>query len=101
MLVYNITLKIEHSIHQSWLNWMKTTHISEMMATGRFTSYRFLKILDYDEAEGITYALQFYLENRSAYDSYLSTEAPELRRKTWKNWGEKVVSFRTLMESVN
>ena len=45
MIVYNVTINLEPNIHEEWVKWMKEKHLSDVMATGMFTSYRFLKLL--------------------------------------------------------
>ena len=37
MLVYNVTVKVNTDIHEEWLEWMKKTHIPEVLATGYFS----------------------------------------------------------------
>lgn len=101
MIVYNITMKVDPTIQQDWMEWMKTVHLPEVLATGCFSSSRFLKVLDLDETDGSTYAIQFMAANRAIYEDYIAKFAPELRKKTWQKWGERLVSFRTLMESVD
>ena len=40
-----------------------TEHIKEIMETGCFTRYQMVKLLETDEEEGATYAIQYYAEN--------------------------------------
>mgnify|MGYP002347735554 CR=1 FL=1 len=35
-LLYNVTIKVESDIHHEWLEWMKTVHIPDVMATNSF-----------------------------------------------------------------
>ena len=60
MIVYNITIKIEPAIEAEWINWQKLEHIPEVMATGFFTNYKFYRLLDQDEEDGITYIVQYF-----------------------------------------
>ena len=60
MLIYNVTTKLHHAIHQAWLSWMKETHIPEVLATGCFEKFQLARILETDEEEGPTYAVQYY-----------------------------------------
>ena len=36
MILYNITVNIDHDIHQEWLVWMKDIHIPDVLSTGLF-----------------------------------------------------------------
>ena len=45
MIIYNVTVKIDHSVHQEWLDWMKNNHIQDVIKTGHFVDYKICKIL--------------------------------------------------------
>lgn len=100
MFVYNITSKVDHAIVQEWLQWQMQTHIPEMLATQLFLDHRFYKLLDHAEDFDETFAIQFFCESKQKYEAYLQHFAPALRQKSQKKWGDKVVSFRTRLESV-
>ncbi|WP_122876646.1 DUF4286 family protein, partial [Pseudomonas viridiflava] len=69
MLLYNVTLILEESAADEWLQWMQETHIPEVMATGMFVSNRLLKVLD-SPNEGVTYCTQYVAESMENYDQY-------------------------------
>ncbi len=101
MLIYNVTTKIDPSIHENWVNWMKNTHIPAVMRTGCFSHYHFVKILDIDDTDGPTYAVQYFIENKTLYDKYMDTHAAALRQDATILWGQLMIGFRSLMEVVN
>lgn len=101
MYLYNITTKITHRIHEDWVRWMKEKHIPELMNTGCFTGYRFVRVLEIDDREGPTYAVQFYAASKSDYERYLADYAPSLQKDALENWGDNFIGFRSLMELVN
>lgn len=101
MYIYNVTCLATHDIHEKWLDWMRTEHIPEVIATGLFSHHRILRLRDTDESDGVTYAIQYFCSSREAYDIYVSKYAGELRRKVQEKWGQSIVSFRTLMEVIN
>ncbi len=101
MLIYNVTIKIDPSIHENWVNWMKNTHIPAVMRTGCFSHYHFVKILDIDDTDGPTYAVQYFIENKTLYDKYMDTHAAALRQDATILWGQLMIGFRSLMEVVN
>ena len=37
MLIYNVTINIDESVHDQWLDWMKDKHLPDMLATGKFS----------------------------------------------------------------
>lgn len=101
MFIYNITMKVDLSIYPEWLNWIKLEHVPEILASGCFTTHRLLKVLDLDETDGMTFALQLVTEKRSSYTIYISQFAAEIQKKSWQKWGQRLLSFSTLMESVD
>lgn len=101
MMVYNVTLKIDSSIHADWLVWMKTIHMPEVMATNCFTECRLLRLLETDESDGPTYAAQYTCNSREEYDKYINEFGPTLRKASIDRWGQKFIAFRSIMELVN
>ena len=71
------------------------------MAKECFVKFQFVRILDTDESEGVTYAVQFYAENKELYDRYTNLFASALREEALKRWGSKTLAFRSLMAVVN
>ena len=100
MIIYNVTVNVEDSIHDEWLIWMKTIHIPDVMNTGMFSEYRLCKILS-DEDTGNTYSFQYTCENIEAYEKYRDEFAPALRSQVTEKFGDKFVAFRTLLEVID
>jgi len=101
MYIYNVTIQVENEIHLPWLEWMQREHIPRVMATGCFTGCQLLRLLDSDETEGVTYAAQYFAATREDCDRYVSGFAPALRKELSDTWGEKFITFRSLMKVVN
>jgi hypothetical protein len=101
MFVYNVTTKVELSIAANWLEWLKKEHIPDIIGTGCFTHVNILHLVEADDENGITYAVQYHAPSRSAYETYLEEYATTMRNRTTEKWGDRFVSFRTLMELVN
>jgi hypothetical protein len=79
---------------------MKTEHIPEVLSTGLFTHHRLLRLIEVDETEGPTYAVQYFTSAREKYEQYMAEHAKELREKVLSKWGDQVFAFRSLMEVV-
>lgn len=101
MIIYNVTSKIDWSIHEQWVQWMQGEHMPEVVATGCFTQSQLLRLLETDEEEGPTYMAQYFAENKEQHENYIETFAPLLRQKGLDKWGNGFISFRSLMEVVN
>jgi hypothetical protein len=100
MIVYNVTKKVDWSIHEDWLLWIKEEHIPRIMATGFFIEYRMLKLLEIDDSDGPTYAVQYYAPSIDYYTRYINAQDGIGYQIETGKWGNKVVSFSTIMEVV-
>lgn len=101
MIVYNVTTKMEWSIHDAWVEWIQKEHIPEVLATGMFQDCRMMRLLEADDSEGPTYAIQYFANTMDDYQQYIDNHAPSLRKKTIDKWGDKFIAFRSLMQTVN
>ncbi len=101
MLIYNVTIKVDHSIAASWLTWLKEEHIPDIINTGCFTHAVILRLMEVDETDGPTYAVQYHAESKSLYNKYIENFADEMRKKGTDKWGNKFIAFRSVMQVVN
>jgi hypothetical protein len=101
MIIYNVTIQVTWAIHDAWFEWMKLQHIPEIMNTGLFDHYQMVKLIDTEEKDGPTYAIQYYALNESDYREYLEKHAELLRQKSFERWGDQFVAFRSAMEVIN
>jgi hypothetical protein len=101
MFVYNLSIKIDPAIEKEWEKWERDEHIPEVMRSGLFTDYKFYRLLEQDEREGVTYVLQYFASTAAHYKEYLEKYAPLLQEKALTKWGDKFIAFRTLMQVVN
>lgn len=101
MIIYNVTVNIDDTVHDEWLEWMKSSHIPDIMQTGLFKDYRILRILGDDEAGGETYSFQYTCENMEKFRQYEDIYAPALRGEYNNRYKDKFVAFRTLLETID
>ncbi len=101
MILYNITTKVEHSTRAAWLQWMQQAYIPLMMDDGYFRDYKLSHLLGVDESDGITYALQFTLENMTTFQLYQQKKAFEHQSMHDLRYKEKALSFRSVLEVVD
>ncbi len=100
MFIYNVTCNVAPDIHAEWINWMRNTHIPEVLATQCFSSARILKLMNIED-EGATYAIQYTYDHDADILKYQSDYAPALQQKTKEKYGERVLAFRTYMEIIS
>lgn len=100
MILYNVTIKIDHGVHENWLAWMKVVHLPDMMATGFFYEYTLSRLLGTDETEGFTYSIQYLAKDFSAYQQYHETIAAEMQKRHDHRYGAHYVAFRSVMKVI-
>lgn len=100
MIIYNVTVNVEESIHDQWLAWMRAVHIPDVLKTGMFTDYRLCKVLS-EEDTGLTYSFQYTCNSMELYKKYRDEFAPSLRNQVSEKFGDKFVAFRTLLEVID
>lgn len=98
MILYNVTVNIDDSVHDDWLEWMKSKHIPDVLATGLFIENKIFKVKSDDE--GNTYSIQYFLEDIDKLNEYQTHHAPALQADHTEKYKEKFVAFRTIMELV-
>ena len=101
MIIYNVTIKIEKSIQEEWVQWMLNEHMPELYETGLFEKYQLCKLLEQDETEGITYTAQYYCHSLTEYEFYIQEYAKKMRDKGIARFGHQFIAFRTVMETVS
>ncbi len=101
MIIYNVTIKIVNAIHADWLQWLKEQHVPQVIQTGCFTHAGILRLLEIDDSEGPTYAIQYFAESKSLYNNYIENHAAIMRQKNFDKWGDKFIAFRSVMQVVN
>lgn len=101
MFIYNVTIKVHDSIKEEWLSWLQKEHIPEVIQTGCFTEALVLRLLETDDTEGPTYAVQYKADSKALYNRYIEKYAGLMRQKSFDKWGDQFIAFRSLMQVVN
>jgi hypothetical protein len=101
MYIYNVTINIEASAHNHWLQWMKETHIPDMLATGKFSKAKMCKVLVEEEMGGLTYSIQYTTTDKQTLELYYKEDADRLRQDFSKLFAGQFVAFRTELEIVS
>jgi len=101
MIVYNISIKIVPEIAEEWVRWQREEHIPDVMSSGQFTEYKFYRLLEQTEPDGITYVVQYFASSLENYNGYINDAALKLRQKALDKWGNQFIAFRTVMQVVH
>jgi hypothetical protein len=100
MIIYNVTVNIEESIHDEWLEWIKN-HIPQVLATGKFIDARLTKVLVEEEMGGTTYAIQYKAKSREVLENYYQNDAADLKQEGFIKFADKMLAFRTELEIID
>lgn len=99
-ILYNVTVNVSDEVHDEWVDWMRNTHIPDVLGTGCFRSAKFLRVHAFEQG-GKTYAVQYLCDSMEKYERYQKEFASELQNRTQAAFGDHVHAFRTLLEVVS
>ena len=96
MILYNVTVSIDESIHEDWLTWMRTKHVPDVMATGCFIEARISRVHG-EEQGGFTFAISYVASSQDKIDEYQNSHAPALQSEHNAKYAGNVAAFRTML----
>jgi hypothetical protein len=99
MILYNVTVSIDASTEADWLEWMKTKHIPDVIATGCFIEGRLSRV-HAEEQGGLTYAVSYVAPSQEKYEEYQEKHALTLQREHTQRYSGRFAAFRTMMTIV-
>lgn len=94
MILYNVTVSIDPSVAEDWLNWMRKVHIPEVMATGCFLESRLSRVHGEEEG-GLTYSVLYLCSSDAVLSTYQKEFAPRLQQEHSMRYQGKFAAFRT------
>ncbi|PSL49149.1 uncharacterized protein DUF4286 [Chitinophaga niastensis] len=100
MIIYNVTIKVATDAHLRWLEWMREEHIPAMLETGLFHDFRMSRLLEQDDQEGPTYAVQYFTDSLENYNTFKEEHAQALRQRGYDVFGDRFIAFTTVMQVV-
>lgn len=101
MIIYSVTLNVDDDVHEDWLQWMKETHIPDVMNTGHFEDYQMCRVISHqEEKDGTSYNIQYSCKKMADLHRYQAQHAPKLQKEHNERFEKKVVAFRTLLEKI-
>ena len=99
MYIYNVTINVEESVHEEWLDWMKKEHIPDMLNTGKCRNADLIRVNVQEPTGGITYAVHYKAESKKELEDYYENYA-QLLRNDGSKFKDKVVVFRTELDVI-
>lgn len=101
MVIINQTFNVEQPILSQWIDWLKIVYIPEVMSSGLFTDHKILRLLSEDAANGQTFAVQFSMPSATYVNISENEFMDKYESLARKNFGDKVLFFRSVLEIVN
>jgi len=95
MIIYNITMNIDESIHEQWMDWMRNVFIKQMLETAHFSAARLVKVLVQEEMGGLTYSAQFETDSRNTLENFYQKDHDRLLGEGHKLFASKMLVFAT------
>lgn len=89
------------AIEAEWLKWARDVYIVTAIESGCFVTGRVLRLLDTEDDEGPTYAIQLEAAGRPAYDNWINGLAEPLMEEAFRRWGNQFIAFKSLLSIVN
>jgi phosphoribosylamine-glycine ligase len=80
--------------------WMQHKHIPEILATGKFSGARMVRVLIEEEMGGVTYSVQYTTDSKETLEKYYLEDAPGFREEGSRLFGDKMLAFRTELELI-
>ena len=99
MLIYSVTIAIQVADEENWFQWMKKTHIPQVMATGMFLYSHMMKTVG-AVGGNPTYVVQYYCDSLELYEKYQREFAPTLQAETKRLYGDRFSASRGLFQLV-
>jgi hypothetical protein len=99
-IIYNVTMKVEATVAHAWLQWILSDHVPFIMKTNCFTDYKVVRLLEVDDSDGPTYAIQYYAESKADYNRYIELFASKMNTLSFEKWGDGLMIFESVMEIV-
>lgn len=95
MITYEVKVSIDPSQETEWLNWMKTAHVPDVIATGLVRSFQILKP---QEELTHTYLFHYHFASQADFEAYQQNFGPQLRDDHHQKYGDKVEASRQIYQ---
>lgn len=101
MIIYSISITVKKSIVTDWLDWMTREHIPEVMATGCFSGYEFMKmVIPSLSGDEVSYIVQYKSNSIEDYYRYAEYYSPNLQLKHQEKFPGKSKASRFVAELI-
>lgn len=100
MIIYNTTYHVEDEVHDDYITFVREEIIPRSMSSGLLTQPQFARIHSQHEERGVSYSLQFRVENLENLERWMLAHGQSIQGDLMIQFGTKVAGFMTLLEEV-
>ena len=79
MVIYSVFITLDNETESAWVDFMNNKHISDVMKTGCFTGYVFMRENESPEKGKIRFRVDYHLLDSDKMDKYLNEFSNSLR----------------------
>jgi hypothetical protein len=98
MILYNITFKVEPESVADFKFFLAESHFPVLDDRKEILRYEFFRLLNQDDSDGLTFTLQHFLPDLGTYNHFIAFIDSKFKQQLWKEFGEKVLYFCTVLE---
>ena len=98
MIAYNTTYCINKNIETSWITWIEEVYMPRMLEEKWTREINFYKVHEEENPSGVTYALQYFFDQESQFESFLEKGEKKFNDLHHKAFKDQYVSFSTLLK---
>ncbi len=98
MVIYQVQITLQPGIESDWLDWMKRTHVPDVLRTGCFSDCRMYRLTESNEEP--TYVMQYDCDSLAAYQRYRDTFAAAIQKQHSDRYAGRFRATRQLLEQV-
>lgn len=98
MISYAVTVSIDADIAEEWIQWMRSVHIPDVLATGLFRGARMMRVTEPPAAARPTFRFEYTLADRDAFDVYQREHAPRLQADHTERYAGRFEASRSVAE---
>ncbi|MCC6582337.1 MAG: DUF4286 family protein [Chitinophagales bacterium] len=100
MYLYSVTININKTSEQEWLDFMQDKHIADVLNSGYFTKASMRKALQNNDENITTYNIEYLTESAAKYNEYTQKAAPALQKDVTEKFAGKFTAQRAVYQIV-
>jgi hypothetical protein len=98
--VYNITIIIDHTVHEEWLIWVRAFIKAKALELQDAFSCKIMKLDTEYNPDGLTYALHFLVAGQGGLEAINTHFEIEMQEKMQEKFAQKYGSFSTSLSVI-